>query len=157
MTADRWWVRAAARWIARIDSVQGQLGLVFQAMTGVSLASGALKYFGLSQLVPWFLASTMAFVVVYAYLYSEGGVWNQVSRDKQDLSTNFAGPTMRIDDELTGCAVFAAVHGREPTAEEREAIASAVDKPWQEYREGISLDGESMRANGTRDTEDIDA
>lgn len=139
MTANRWWVRAIARWIARIDSVQGQLGLFFQAMTGVTLASSALGYFGAGWLILPFIVTTGSFVLAYAYLYSEGGVWNQVSRDKQDLSTNYAGPTMRIDDELIGAAVFAAVNGRAPDDSEQQVISDAVDRPWKKYRDGVEV------------------
>lgn len=139
-TAERWWVQLIARWLARIDSVQSHLQLIFQAMTGVSLASGALKYFGLTRFVPGFLLLVGVFVLVYAYYYAEGGVWNQVSRDRSDMSVNFSGPNMRMDNPLIGAAVFAAREGRPPTEEEFDAIEEAVDIYWREYRDGVDLD-----------------
>lgn len=139
MTAERWWVRFGARWIARIDSVQGHLGLVFQGMTGVSITSGALKYFGATWAVGPFLAITAICLLAYAYLYSEGGVWNQVSRDKNDMSTNFSGPNMLIDDILIATGVYAAIHGRPPDEEEQEALRSAVKGEWNQYRNGANL------------------
>lgn len=140
MTAQRRWVQFGARWIARVDSVKGHLGLVFQGMTGVSLASGALKYFGMTWAVGPFLAFVAVGVLAYAYLYSEGGVWNQVSRDRTDMSSNFSGPNQLMDNPQIGCAVFAAVHGRKPDTEERKVIHNAVKDQWKEYRNGVNLD-----------------
>lgn len=142
MTAERWWVRSAARWVARVDGVKGHLNLGFQAMTGVSLASGALKYFGYQRFVPHFLVVTVGLTLLYAYLYSEGGVWNQVERDQHDLSTNFSGPNMRMDNPLIGAAVFAAQEGRPPTEEEFAAIDDAVERYWYDYRDGVSLEAD---------------
>jgi len=141
MTAERWWVRSGARWIARIDSVKGHLNLVFQGMTGVSLASGALKYFGAAWAVGPFIAIIGLSVLGYAYLYSEGGVWNQVSRDRSDMSNNFATPRDVIDDTLIAVGVFAAINGREPEGEELEHIQDAVRSQWEEFRHGIDLEG----------------
>lgn len=140
MTAERWWVRFGARWIARIDSVQGHLALVFQGMTGVGVASGALKYYGLEQFTGPFIALVALGVLLYAYLYSEGGVWNQVSRDKSDMSNNFATPRDVIDDTLIASGVFAALHGRQPTQDEQDNIYNAVRTPWEGFRDGINLD-----------------
>lgn len=140
MTAERWWVRMAARWIARIDSVQGHMSLAFQAMTGVGVASGALKYYGMGGLTGPFLVVVAVGLLAYAYLYSEGGVWNQVSRDQSDLSNNFAVPRDVIDDSLIGAAVFAALHGRAPNEEEFEDIVGSVKTYWEGFRDGIDLD-----------------
>lgn len=142
MTAERSWVKSTARWIARIDSVKGHLGLAFQAMSGVGIASGALKYFGLGQLVAPFILVVVVGVVGFAYLYSEGGVWNQVSRDRNDMSSNFATPRDVIDDTLIGVSVFAAVHGRPPDEEEVDVICDAVREKWGDFRHGIDLEGD---------------
>lgn len=142
MTADRAWVRHAARWVARVDAVKSHLNLVFQGMTGVSLASGALKYFGLTWAVGPFIVLVAAATLGYAYLYAEGGVWNQVSRDRSDMSNNFATPRDVIDDTLIATGVFAAINDREPDAEEQATIEQAVRSQWEGYRDGISLEGE---------------
>lgn len=153
MTADRWWVRLAARWLARIDGVSAHLRLAMLALTGVSTMSVALNSYGLGHFAAPVTAVLAAGMLVYAYLYTEGGVWNQVGRDKKDMSANFSGPTMRMDDELIGLAVFAAVNGREPTPDERRVISDAVDAGWQDYRDGLPAealaadDGNGRRAN----------
>lgn len=138
-TAERWWVRMGARWIARVDAVKSHLNLAFQGMTGVGIASGALKYYGLEQYVGWFLAVSGGLMLAYAYLYSEGGVWNQVSRDRSDMSNNFATPRDKIDDTLIGIAAAAAFHGREPSDDEVDAIEQAVAKKWEDFRDGVDL------------------
>lgn len=139
-TAERWWVRTAARWLARIDGVSAQLRLAMLGLTGVSTATITLKQYGHGDLAWPFIAVVAVGTVGYAYVFGEGGVWNQVSRDRADMSDNYSGPTMRIDDELIGSAVFAAVHGRPPDEDEQQSIAAAVDRPWREYRDGIDIE-----------------
>lgn len=143
MTAERWWVKSGARWIARVDSVKGHLSLVFQGMTGVSVSAGALEYLGLGHFVAPFITVLAAVLLAYAYLYSEGGVWNQVSRDRSDMSNNFATPRDVIDDTLIATGVFAALNGRAPNEDEQEQIKQAVRTQWEEFRTGIDLEGEA--------------
>lgn len=138
MTAQRWWVRLAARWLARLDGVKGQIQMFSLAVTAFSTFALMLQGFGLGYVVPYVGIIAIVVGIVYTYLYTEGGVWNQVARDRQDLSTNYAGPTMRMDDELIGLAVFAAIHQREPSPEERQAISNTLDDGWHDYRDGLS-------------------
>lgn len=140
MTAERQWVRFGARWIARVDSVKGHLSLVFQGMSGVGIASGALKYLGLGDFIAPFLAILAVSLLGYAYLYSEGGVWNQVSRDRSDMSNNFATPRDVIDDTLIATGVFAAMHGRQPKDDEIAVISDSVRSQWETFRNGIDLE-----------------
>jgi hypothetical protein len=139
MTANRWWVRYGARWLARFKTTEGQLRSFSLAVTAFSTFSLMLQNAGYGQYVPHVGALAVIAWATYTFYYSEGGVHNQTQRDMVDLSTNFAGPTMRIDDEIIGCGVFAAVHGRPPDEEEREVISDAVDSPWKEYRDGIEV------------------
>lgn len=138
MTATRWWVKTAARWLARFDGVSGQVKMGSLAVTAFSTFSIMLQNFGLGHFVPYIGVAAFVFFIVYTYYFTEGGVWNQMARDRVDLSTNYAGPTMRMDDELIGLAVFAAVHERPPTDDERQAISEAVDGGWHDYRDGLS-------------------
>jgi len=140
MTANRWWVRLAARWLARIDGVTGQIQMVSLSVTAFSTFGILLQNYGLGGLVPYLGAAAAVGCLVYVYLYTEGGVWNQVAKDRQDLSTDFSGPTMKMDDTLIGVAVFAAIHERPPTKEEIETIETAVDGQWKEYRDGVLTD-----------------
>lgn len=143
-TAERWWVRLGARWVARINSVQGQLQLGFQAMTGVSLASGALKYFGFEAFVPHFIVATAVGTVGYAYLFAEGGVWNQTSRDKTDMSDNYSGPTMLMDGriEATQLAYLGYVLQAEDDLgfdELRQRLHEITDEEWAAMRDGVDI------------------
>ena len=140
-TADRWWVRVAARWLARVDGVSGQIRLAMLVMTGLSTATLSLRQYGLGEYAPVFIGVTGVGLAVFAYAYSEGGVWNQMARDRSDMSSNHATPRSKINTELTGVALFAALEGREPDAEERAAIEAAVDEQWRERRDGVELDG----------------
>jgi len=140
-TATRWWVQLAARWLARVDAVKGQVQMFSLAVTAFSTFSIMLQGFGLGRFVPYLGAFAGGGLVVYTYLYAEGGVWNQVNRDRADLSSNYAGPASRINNELTACALVAGQKGRELTDEERSAISDELDYAFAKYRDGIDLGG----------------
>lgn len=139
MTAERWWVRMAARWLARVDGVSGQLRLAMLVLTGLSTGTLTLRQYGHGEYAWPLIGVTAVGMVIYTYLYNEGGVRNQVSRDNTDLSTNYSGPTMFMDDVIIGIAAFAAINGRKPDQEERKMIETAVREQWEEYREGVTL------------------
>ncbi|MDZ7701126.1 MAG: hypothetical protein U5J98_03135 [Halobacteriales archaeon] len=139
MTAQRWWVKLAARWLARIDGVSGMIQLAMLGLTGLSTATLTLRQYGHGEYAWPLIAVVSAGTLVFTYLYTEGGVWNQVSRDRQDLSTNFAGPSMRMNNELLARGILAAEEGRELTEGERTAIKAELDDAFAEYREGIDL------------------
>lgn len=139
-TAQRWWVRLAARWLARIDGVKGQVQMVSLAVTAFSTFGVLLQGFGLGRFVPYLGGFGVVGLLVYTYYFTEGGVWNQVSRDRQDMSSNFAAPSSRINTEMTARAMFAAIERRELTDEERKAIKDELDATFAEHRDGIDID-----------------
>ncbi len=137
--ATRWWVKTAARWLARIDGVSSQIRVASLGVTAFSTFSLLLQNSGHGDLVmPLGVAGIVGFPV-YVYLYTEHGVWNQVSRDRQDLSANYAGPAIRIDDEHIARGIIAGLEGEELTDERREAIKAELDKTFEEYRDGVDL------------------
>ena len=140
MTAQRWWVRTAARWLARVDGVSGQLRLAMLGLTGISTATLTLRQYGHGEYAWPLIALVSAGTLLFTYLYTEGGVWNQMSRDRQDLSNNFAGPSMRINDELLARGLLAAEEKRELSDTERQAIKTELDAAFEEYREGLVLE-----------------
>ena len=140
MTANRWWVRTAARWLARVDGVSGMIRLAMLGLTGLSTATITLRAYGHGELAWPFIVVVSVGTLVFTYLYTEGGVWNQMSRDRQDLSTNFAGPSMRMSNELLARGILAAEEGRELTAGERRAIKAELDHAFTEFRDGIELE-----------------
>jgi hypothetical protein len=140
LTAERRPVRKAARWLARIEAVAPMIRMAMLVMTGLSTALVALSSYGLDRFALPLVGTTLAAALVFTYLYTEGGVYNQQNRDRKDMGNNHATPLMRIDDELIGCAVFAAVHGRPPSEDERESIAEAVDGAWHDHRDGVEVE-----------------
>ncbi len=140
MTAERWWVRMAARWLARVDGVSGMVRLAMLGMTGLSTATLTLRQYGHGEYAWPLIGVTLSGTLVFTYLYTEGGVWNQMSRDRQDLSNNFANPSMRMNNELLARAVLAAQEQRELTDAERAAIKAELDDAFEEYRDGLELD-----------------
>lgn len=128
------------RWVMRFEAAGQILQLGFQGVTAVSALSGVLALTGREWIVPFVLGAGVILAFAFAYAYVELGIFNRKNRERHDRGSNFAGPKMRIDDELIGAAVFAAVHGRPPDEEEAEHISEAVDRPWQEYRQGVSIE-----------------
>lgn len=140
MTAERWWVRHAARWLARVDGVSGMIRLAMLGLTGLSTATITLRQYGHGDLAWPFIGVVSAGTLLFTYLYTEGGVWNQMARDRQDLSSNFAGPNMRMNNELLARGILAARETRALSEEERQAIKTELDTAFDEYRDGIDLD-----------------
>jgi hypothetical protein len=140
MTADRKWVKRGARWLARVDGVSGQIRLAMLGMTGLSTATLTLKQYGHGEYAWPLIFITGITTIVYTYLYTEGGVWNQMSRDRQDMSSNFAGPSMRMDDELIARGILAAQLGRPLREEERDAIKEELDEGFDEFRHGLDME-----------------
>lgn len=139
MTADRWWVRTAARWLARIDGVSGQLRLAMLGLTGVSTMTVALQSYGLGDYAPVLIVLIGAAGLVFAYLYTEGGVWNQMSRDRQDMSNNYAGPSQRINAEMIARGYLAGEKGEELSGGERDAVSGEITAAFEEMRDGVEI------------------
>lgn len=127
------------RWVMRFEAAGQILSMTFQGTTAVSALSGVLAYTGQEWVVPFVLGIGIVSVFGFAYAYVELGIYNRKNREGHDRGSNFAGPKMRIDDELIGAAVFAAIHGRAPDDEEQATIAEAVDRPWQQLRDGVEV------------------
>jgi len=140
MTANRWWVKAIARWLARVDGVKGQVQMVSLAVTAFSTFSIMLQGFGLGSYVPYVGIIGILGGVVYTYYFAEGGVWNQLARDRQDMSNNFAGPNSKIQTEMMARALRAGEKGAELSESERNAVKAELDGAFAELRDGIELD-----------------
>lgn len=124
----------------RFEAAGQILTMTFQGTTAVSALSGVLAYTGKEGIVPFVLAAGFIGVFTFAFAYVELGIFNRKNRERHDRGSNFAGPKMRIDDELIGSAVFAAVHGRQPDEDEAKEISEAVEKPWRQHRDGVSIE-----------------
>jgi len=140
MTANRWWVKLAARWLARIDGVKGQVQMLSLAITAFSTFSIMLQGFGLGSYIPYLAVVTVVVGIVYVYLYTEGGVWNQMVRDRQDMSNNFAGPNARIQAEMMAVALAAAQKGEALDEYEREAVKTELETSFTDLRDGIEIE-----------------
>jgi hypothetical protein len=148
MTANRWWVKAAARWQARIDSIKGQIQAFSLLVTGFSTFSLVLQNAGLGYLVPYLGAALAGGLPVYAYLYFEGGVWNQVGRDRADQSSNFSAPAGRIITEMYARALAAAQKGEELSDEEIQAVKTEADAAFVEFRDGYDVENAERSVEG---------
>lgn len=143
-TAQRWWVRTGARWLARIDSVSEHIRLFSLAVTAFSTFSLLLQNAGLGQFVPLVGASGALALVLAAYLYAEGGVWNQVSRDRQDLSNNFSGPAMlmdrTVDAQQRAYLGWLVDPENRPLDYHRQRIEELTERQWTAFRDGVAED-----------------
>lgn len=139
MTANRWWVKKIARWLARINGVKAHIQMVSLAVTAFSTFSIMLQGFGLGRFVPVVGIGAVLVGVVYTYLYTEGGVWNQVQRDQADLSNNYADPNARIVTELSARGLTAGMQGEELSPEQREALQEELDSAFVDLRDGVRV------------------
>lgn len=140
MTAQRWWVKLFARWQARLDAVQGQIQMASLAVTAFSTFSLLLRDAGYGDLVVP-LGGLLAIAGPgYAYFFFEGGVWNQVSRDRADMSGNFAGPGARISAELIAAGLAPVLNDGAINKDEREQMEQELDRVFEKYRDGVDID-----------------
>lgn len=128
-----------AKWLMRLEAAGSILRMTFLGVTAASTLTSALALIGLQWAAPYVLVAGLLGTVVFAYVYVEWGVFNRKNRERVDRGNNFSRPDMRIDDEITGCSVFAAVHGREPNEEEHQAIANATETAFQKHRNGVEV------------------
>lgn len=140
MTATRWWVRRAARWMARLEAAAPMIKMGSLVMTGLSTALITLNQYGYGHYALPFLLVGSVIGVTFVKYYSEGGVYNQQKRDVRDLGQNFAAPNQRIDDEMISRGIVSGQKGRQLSQEEREAVSNELDKAFVDLRDGIKID-----------------
>jgi hypothetical protein len=109
-------------------------------MTGLSTATLTLRQYGYGEYAWPVIGTTGIAMAVFAYLYTEGGVWNQMRRDQRDLSNNFAGPNARISNEMLARALAAWEKGDELSEQERDYIRTELDQAFSELREGVEIE-----------------
>lgn len=131
---------AVARWIMRLEAAGNILRMAFLGVTAASTLTSALALIGYQQLAPYVLVVGILGTFAFSYVYVEFGVFNRKNRERVDAGNNFARPDMKIDDEIIGAAVFAALHGREPTEDEARAIEQSVGTVWQKHRNGVEVE-----------------
>jgi uncharacterized membrane protein len=114
--------------------------MVSLAVTAFSTFAIMLQGFGLGRYVAFLAVGSAVVGVGYVYLYSEGGVWNQVQRDQADLSNNYADPNARINAEMSTRALVAGLQGEPLTDQQREAFEHELDAAYQQLRDGVDVE-----------------
>lgn len=137
MTADGLIGRVFSRWLARVDGVSDQLRLGFLMMTGLSTATVALESYGLGSYALPVIAVTGVGVIAWTYIYTEAGLWNQMNRDRATLSDDYAGPGMRMGNEMAARGLMAAMQEGELSDEQVQAVRDELDDVWADYWDGI--------------------
>lgn len=145
MTANRWWVKAAARWLARFDTTKTQLQAISLAITAFSTFSLVLQNAGLGEYVPHLGVVAGLSWIVYTYYYAEGGVHNQKQRDMVDLSDNYSGPTMALDalieSKQLAYLAYAIQNGEQQSLEELQSEMREISlEEWKALRNGLDED-----------------
>lgn len=139
MTANRWWVRRAARWLARFDTTKSQLQALSLAITAFSTFSILLQNAGYGSYVPYVGTIGASGWLVYTYYYAEGGVHNQKQRDMVDLSDDYSSPTMLMNKKLE--AQQLAYLGALLSGEDFETVVTQMDdlteSEWSSLRDGV--------------------
>lgn len=128
------------RWIMRFEAAGSILRIAFLGVTAASTFTSALALIGAQKYAPIVLVFGIAVTVTFSYMYVELGIFNRKNRERVENGNNFARPDMRIDDTIIGAAVFAAREGRPPDPDEYEAIDEAVERVYQDYRNGVDIE-----------------
>jgi hypothetical protein len=137
MTAEHWAERWVARQLARLDGASGQIRLASLALTAFSTFSIMLQGFGLGDLVPVAGLAGAVLGGLYVYWYTERDVWNQMARDRQDYSGDWAGPNGLIQAKMTA-RILAATEKGEPLSDaERDAAETEGKMVFDEHRDGV--------------------
>lgn len=143
-TADRWWVRVAARWLARVEAVSDIVRLAMLTLTGLSTATLTLQQYGHGNLAWPLIATVGVGSIVFTYLYTEGGVFNQKNRDRTDLGDNYSGPTMLMDKRLEAKQLahlaYVLQNGQDKSVDEIQAeMQEITDEEWVALRDGVDI------------------
>jgi len=151
VTAERWWVRKAARWLARFDTTKSQLQAISLSVTAFSTFSLVLQNAGLGNYILYVGSVGAVGWIVYTYLYSEGGVFNQKQRDMSDIGDNYSGPTMLMDARIEARQLAALVHllddDTDRSFEElQDEMQNITEAEWATMRDGLDI--ETIEANG---------
>lgn len=144
MTADRWWVRLAARWIARVEAVSPLIRMGMLSMTGLSTALIGLKEYGYDEYARPLIAVVVLGTLAFTWYYTEGGVWNQKNRDTVDLGDNYSGPTMlmdkRIEAKQLAHLAYVLQNGHNKSIEEiQREMQEVTDQEWAAMRDGVEI------------------
>jgi len=70
-------------------------------------------------------------------VYFEGGSWNQVNRDRADMSGNYAGPGGRINAEHITRGLAAYLNEEELSDEDRQRIRAELNQSFADLRDGL--------------------
>lgn len=143
MTAQRWWVRWGARYLAYQDGVIGQVQMVSLAITAFSTFGLLLQNAGYGHLIPYVAVIGIVAENIYAVLYNEGGVRNQVGRDRQDLSNNFADPDKLVGHRIGAVqnAMIASEFSDRDFESILEDMLDLTEQEWVELRDGVDIEG----------------
>lgn len=145
MTATRWWVRLAARWLARVEAVSDIVRMAMLTLTGLSTATLTLRQYGHGEYAWPLITAVGVSGVLFTWFYTEGGVYNQKNRDRVDLGDNYSGPTMLLDRQITGAQFAELAHvlqnGEQvPIDELEERMRDATIREWASLRDGVDIE-----------------
>jgi len=143
-TAQRWWVKLSARWLARFNVIDGLVNMISLIITAMSTALFAMQSYGYGRYAPHAIVAAGIGGTVFTYLYAEGGVYNHQQRDYKDMSRNFTEPRDRMNKIGGALATFYALNQRPPTEKERQEIIEIVDEWWLEFRDGMEVTDDEL-------------
>lgn len=126
-----------ARWVFRFEAAQGIINMVFRGITAVSTLTAALALIGAERYAKWLLLIGVIGTPIFAYAYTEFGIFNRKNRERSDRGANWSGPDGYMNCVMDSVGIFYGLHGRPPTEEEYEDIKESVGIPFSEFRTGI--------------------
>lgn len=129
-----------ARWLMRIQAVQGTLSLLGIAVTAASTLTSALVAIGRPELAPYMIALGLLLTPVYAYVYVEWGILARKNREGADRGTNWVGPTQIIGQVTQAAIMGAAIRAMHEDEDPETAAMEAARRQLHELRDGVDID-----------------
>lgn len=128
-----------ARWVFRFEAAQGPINMVFRGITAVSTLTAALALIGAQEYAKWLLLAGLIGTPVFAFVYTEWGVYNRKNRESSDRGANWTGPDSYMNSVIGAMGTYYAMNHEPPDEEEYEEMKDAVEMAWKEYRDGIDI------------------
>lgn len=126
MTTQNGVLRFFARWVMRVEACRGVLQLGLFGGTFLTTGLTALHQYGHSEYARPFIAFVGLGTLLFAYVYTETGVWNQKNQFSKDKGTNYGGPNLLMRYRMQ--------------AAQRAVLVRAINEDWSPERVQEELD-----------------
>lgn len=130
------------RWLMRLEAAGSILRMSFLGVTAASTLTSALALIGWQQYAPYVLGAGLLGTFVFAFAYTELGVFNRKNRERADFGDNYSGPTMAMDSLIEARQLaylgYVLQNGQDMEFDELDKQMQDISmEQWQKLRDGL--------------------